>query len=256
MSDRGLDRCDKEPSVPDKRAHRGPHPEDHLLFASTHWPALREAVADLSWLLSKGYADRSALKLVGDRFSFTERQRIAVMRCSCSDESLARRGAHEVNAESMAGRDLLIDGYNVLTTIEAALAGGVVIEGRDGCFRDMASMHGTFRKVQETDSALLILGEVLVELKTRRCVWLLDSPVSNSGRLKTGMQRLAGEKGWSWEVQLVPDPDPVLAASDGVVATADSVVLDQARQWFNLVRHAMGSRLPSAKVIDLSKPSS
>jgi hypothetical protein len=54
-------------------------------------PRLRQAVADFSMLLTKGYADKSSLKLVGDRFSLTQRQRVAVMRGSCSDQQLEGR---------------------------------------------------------------------------------------------------------------------------------------------------------------------
>ena len=69
------------------------------MFAPSVWPVLRAAVADLSWLLSRGYAEPSALKLVGDRFQLTERQRIAVMRSACSDQALQHRRQTQVPAE-------------------------------------------------------------------------------------------------------------------------------------------------------------
>lgn len=241
--------------MPDKRAHRGPHPEDGRLFAESQWPVLRKAVADLSWLLTRGYAEKSALKLVGDHFLLNERQRIAVMRCACSDESLTWRRRHEVSADAVAGRDLLIDGYNVLTTIEAALAGGVLIQGRDGCLRDMASMHGTFRKVRETRPALEILAGVVAGIRPRRCLWLLDSPVSNSGRLRNDMRRLAEEKGWTWEIELAISPDAVLARSEEIVATADGVVLDRCQRWLNLAGMTIAERLPGARIVNLGSAS-
>ena len=77
--------------MPDKRAHRGRDPHDDRAFGSPAWPALRGAVADLSWLLSHGYARVSAIKLVGDRWSLTERQRKAVGRSACSDSACERR---------------------------------------------------------------------------------------------------------------------------------------------------------------------
>ena len=77
--------------MPDKHAHRGPDPRDGDLFGPSYWPALREAVADLSWLLGRGYAPVSALKLVGDRWSLTERQRQAVRRAAFSDDARQRR---------------------------------------------------------------------------------------------------------------------------------------------------------------------
>ena len=64
--------------MPDTRTHRGPHPEDAKLFAPAAWPALREATAELCWLLSRHYAAPSALKLVGDRHQLSARQRAAL----------------------------------------------------------------------------------------------------------------------------------------------------------------------------------
>ena len=48
-------------------------------------------------------------------------------------------------ASELAGSDLLIDGFNVLTTIEAALGGAVVLACRDETYRDIAGLHGTYR---------------------------------------------------------------------------------------------------------------
>src|SRR3954447_2491725 len=126
--------------MPDHRAHRGPHPDDAELFAPEAVPRLRSAVADLSWLLSRGYADPSAQKVVGDRYNLTQRQRTAVMRCACTDEAKARRLGNRAPSEAVRGGPLMLDGYNVLTTVEAALAGAVVIRGRDTALRDVASL--------------------------------------------------------------------------------------------------------------------
>jgi hypothetical protein len=106
--------------MPDVRAHRGPHPDDATLFAPQMLPRLRAAVADFSLLLTKGYAGTSALKLVGDHFSLTQRQRLAVMRAACSDQQRQSRREHRVPVESLPGRPLAIDGYNLLITTEAA----------------------------------------------------------------------------------------------------------------------------------------
>jgi hypothetical protein len=125
-------------TVPDKRRHRGAHPEDGKAFADDHLDALRRAAVDYCWLLSRGYADKSALKLVGDRFGLTTRQRLAVMRCSCSDRAVLERRAGQVERSALKGAELWIDGYNLLTTVESALAGGVILVGRDGCYRDLA----------------------------------------------------------------------------------------------------------------------
>lgn len=227
--------------MPDERRHRGAHPEDHEAFGAGWVGALQAAVGDLSWLLSRGYASVSALKVVGDRYGLTARQRVAVMRCACSDEQLVGRRARRVESAALAGARMMIDGYNVLTTVEAALAGGVVLVGRDGAWRDMASMHGTWRRVEETGPAIMRVGEKLEELKVREAVWYLDSPVSNSGRLKQAIGEAAQARGWAWRVELVMDPDKVLlgCGKQEVVASADSVILDGCGKWYGLAEEVV-----------------
>ena len=237
--------------MPDKRLHRGPHPEDARLFAGEHWPRMREAVADLSWLYGRGYTEKAGLKLVGDRYSLQQRQRLAVMRSACSDEAMGQRDRKRVEPEALAGRALAIDGYNVLITIEAAMAGGVLLLGRDGCLRDLASMHGTFRTVTETRPALELLGEHLASLGAGPCTWYLDRPVSNSGRLRGLMLEVAAQRGWDWQVELVNSPDRILRETDEIVATADSIILNHCRCWYNLARSVVAAALPDAGVVGL-----
>jgi hypothetical protein len=238
--------------MPDHRKHRGPHPEDARLFDPAAGALLREAARDLCWLFSRGYPHASALKLVGDRYELVARQRTAVSRCCCGEAAAARRRSCQRDAAELQGATLWVDGYNVLTTIEAALAGGVILAARDGVYRDMASMHGSYRRVSETAPALELIGRTMAALEIPRCRWLLDRPVSNSGRLKQLIELTAQSRGWRWEAELVLDPDPLLAACDEVVATADSAVLDQCRAWFNLAREVVVRHIPEAFLPELS----
>ncbi len=238
--------------MPDKRTHRGPHPADEKLFAPAAISDLRLALADFSLLLTKGYADKSALKLVGDRFSLTERQRLAIMRSACSDQQLASRSQRRIELKDIAGQPLAIDGYNVLITVEAAMSGGVIFKGRDGCYRDLASIHGTYRKVTETIPAVQRIGAFLKEIGVDKALWLLDSPVSNSGRLKTIIGEVAQANGWDWEIKLSISPDAELKKTDAIVASSDSVVLDECKTWVNLAASIIAQKLPSATVIDLA----
>jgi hypothetical protein len=238
--------------MPDRRTHRGPHPEDEQLFAADAIPRLQQATADLCWLLSRGYAAVSSLKLVGDRYALQQRQRIAVARSACSDAQLARRAGHAVELAGLKGRKLLVDGYNLLTTIEAALAGGVILAARDGLYRDMASMHGSWRRVAETGPAIELIGGFLKLADVVECHWYLDRPVSNSGRLRKLLVGRAASEGWHWSVELADDPDRVLAAAPEPIATADSVILDHCILWVNLAAELVRARIPDARIVDLS----
>jgi len=238
--------------MPDKRIHRGPHPADEKLFAREAIGDLQTALADFSLLLTKGYAGKSSLKLVGDRFSLTQRQRLAIMRSACSDEQIARRSQRCLAIKNLASELIAIDGYNLLITVEAAMSGACIFKGRDGCFRDLASIHGTYRKVTETIPAVRLIGEFLKEIGAGRALWFLDSPVSNSGRLKTLIGEIARENNWDWEVELLLSPDAELKKTAAVVASSDSVVLDSCQRWANLAAEIISKKIPSVRVVDLS----
>ncbi|UCG15284.1 MAG: DUF434 domain-containing protein [Phycisphaerales bacterium] len=237
--------------MPDTRTHRGPHPQDARLFSPDHYATLQAAVADLSWLLGRGYAWKSGLKLVGDRHGLTQRQRTAVWRSACGGDALADRRDRARSPESLRGRPLAVDGYNLLITVESALGGGVILAGCDGCYRDLASLHGTYRRVDETLPAIMLIGEYLASLGVERAEWFLDSPVSNSGRLRGLLLEVAADRGWTWEAQLKQNPDRHLAACPHPVASTDSWVLDHCGQWVNLARGLIEACVPHARVIPL-----
>jgi len=216
-----------------KQRHRGQHPDDAVQFGAKAVPKLRGAVMDLSWLYTRGYAQTAALKLVGDHYQLTLRQRTAIQRASCGDDALAGRRNRSIPRENVAGARLAVDGYNVLITVESALSGGVLIRSRDGCLRDMASLHGSYRKVEETLPAIRRIGETLASLRPAMVHWYFDAPISNSGRLRALMMQEAEAHSWPWRIDLLPNPDPVLAAGEDIVATSDSAILDRAARWAN-----------------------
>lgn len=232
--------------------HRGAHPADQNLFAADQHAALRQAVADLSWLLTKGYAPAASLKLVGDHFNLRERQRLAIARAACSDQQRARRQQSCLPFEALAGRELWLDGFNLIVTLEAALSGGVLLQCRDGCVRDLSSVHGSYRTVSETERAIQLIGDTLQAAQPAAVTWLLDQPVSNSGRLAERLRAQAAAQGWPWQVAVVMNPDKDICAADKLTLTSDSNILDHVSHWFNLTRHILETPLPHAWLVDLS----
>lgn len=263
--------------MPDKLKHRGQHPKDKRLFSKKYLPDLKNAVSDLSFLLSREYSIKSALKVVGDRYYLTERQRFAVERCACSDSALKSRTKSCISLEQynlpiffyaerkekhldqtllsawQAERLLWIDGYNLLITIESALSGGIVFKGRDGCYRDIAGIHGTYRKVEETLPAVQLIGECLSELQLSAVKWFFDSPVSNSGRLKKLLETESIRQGWNnWEIELLNNPDRILAKTNAVIVSTDSWILDRCERWVNLAKYIIEEKIQNTCVIDLN----
>lgn len=234
--------------------HRSAAPQDRAQLAEKQLPVLRIATAEQSWLLTRGYPEDAALKLVGDRHRLRARQREAVRRCACNEAAVRVRAERCVTAAELAGAALLLDGFNLLTTVESALGGGVVLIGRDGCARDLAGLGGTWRQVAETLPAAASVGSELAAMRVGPVKWLLDAPVSNSGRLAALLRELARARGWNWEVEATAGVDERLrGARDRVVVSADRRVLDGGCAWFGLARR-LAAAIPRAWVLDLADP--
>ncbi len=231
--------------------HRGADPEDERSFGAGRLPALRQATSDLCWLLDHGYGIASATELVGDRHHLTRRQRVAIARCACSGEAKERRDGHRVATTQLRGQELWLDGFNVLTAVETALGGGVILIGRDGCCRDVAGVYSHYHQVAETLPALQAIGQCISQWAVTKCHWWLDSPVDNCGRLKGILHKVATESGWPWQVELVTNPDRVLSATDQIVSSSDHAILDRCQKWFNLARQVITQHVPQARLVDL-----
>ena len=103
----------------------------------------------------------------------------------------------------------------------------------------------------ETIPAIELIGGFLQQTVISEALWLLDSPVSNSGRLKTLLRELAEKNNWKWKIDLVTSPDAALIKGEKIVASSDSVILDKCGRWVDLAGEIIKKRLPEAKIIDL-----
>jgi len=237
--------------MPKPPRHRGADPEDERSFGAERLPDLHQAVHDVCWLLDRGYGISAATELAGDRYHLTRRQRIAVGRCACSSKARERRQNHCVDATQLKGLELWLDGFNVLTAVETALGGGVVLIGRDCCCRDVAGVYSHYHKVAETVPALQAIGRVTSQCGVAKCRWWLDSPVFNSGRLKGIILQVSSELGWPWQVELVTNPDRILSAAEQIVSSSDHAILDRCQRWFNAAWQVITAEVPQARVVDL-----
>ncbi len=218
----------------DRRKHRGAHPDDPRDFADNRWPALQAATFELSWLLERDYSERAALKLVGDKHQLTLRQREAVARAACAERARTQRLSRRADPSSLPGATLGIDGFNCLITLEVMLSRGPVFVGRDGVLRDLASVHGTYRRVSETEPAIDMVVGALVAWGVREVRVFLDRPVANSGRLRGLFLGASARQGLNLSCVLSERVDQELVESVPLVASSDAWVLDHAKSWLDL----------------------
>ncbi len=228
------------------KRNRGPEGRDDYFFGSEKMKGLIcEAVADLSFLLERGYGESSACQLVGNRYRLGKRQQQALRGMSASQTSVEKRNGTRLDSSELRNKVIAVDGFNLLILMESILSEAYIFKGLDGAYRDLSSIHGSYKKVRQTPAAIHQVGEFLEQFELKRVLWIFDQPVSNSGRIKTELLQIAKERGWNWEVELDYNPDKRLVEAKAVVISSDAWVLEHATSWFNLVEELIPRKYPN-----------
>ena len=221
-----------------RAARRGYVPDDERNFSPESIEKLRVASRHVLYLINEGYDLKQASTFVGNHFLLSERQRLAVMRSLATAEQLAMRKAKLLTAAEAAGRDVWIDGFNTVITLEVLKCDSILFSCMDGTVRDLASLRGTYRIIPETEGAVRLLFDSLEEMEIHSATVLLDQPVSNSGRLKALIAGLAVEYPFDLDIQIQKDVDRDLYEKENVISS-DSIILDRCLSWINLAALCM-----------------
>jgi len=230
--------------------NRGKEGSDDKLFGTSKVQLLiKEALKDMSYLLSRAYAEKSAVQLVGNRYRLNVRQQKAVQGMSASVTQVEQRKLSELTLKQLSEQEILIDGFNLLIILESALSGAYLFKGMDNCYRDLSGVHGNYKRVQQTEKALLLIGDFLKTSETGKVTWVFDKPVSNSGRLKTIVRELAEANGFNWEVILNNNPDKLLAESNSVAISSDAWILGRSKRWFNLAGQLIENNIETTTIV-------
>lgn len=234
-----------------KITRRGFDPNDNRWFSDNALKILRKAQEEIQWLLDRGYKLDVAIPFIGNHYLLSSRQRLTLQRASAASFQYIGRRDRMLSFEAAKDDCIYIDGFNLIITLEVALSKSIVILGNDGAIRDLAGLRGTYHIIEQTDTALQLIGKCLKKLSVPKVTFYLDAPVSNSGRLKTRILENAVEWSMPVEVELVQNADVVLSKLERVV-TSDSVILDSCRSWFNLSRKIIEEYITDAWIVSFS----
>ena len=219
-------------------AKRGYVPEDERNFAPEAIHIMQTASRHVRYLINEGYYLKQASTFVGNHFLLSERQRLAIMRSLATDEQLAGRRDRQVQITDLDDKEVWIDGFNTIITLEVMFSEGILFECMDGTIRDLAALRGTYRLIPETTEAIRMMLQALQEVRISKATILLDEPVSNSRRLKALIADVGEEFDFGLDIQILRDVDRSLYGRENVI-TSDSVILDHCESWVNLTAEIM-----------------
>ena len=189
---------------------------------------LTEPAHDIRYLLARGYSISAAIRFVSDHYRLAESERHILVRVVRPPKVATARREKRLACTDINGRDVLIDGYNVLITIESMLKDEKLWLGDDGFIRDT---RGVFRSYNNTDATYKAVDEMLSflsECKVTSINVLLDTQMSKSGQLARHIQNMLPKYSLNGSARTSRHVDFDLknAGAGVVVATADGVVID------------------------------
>ena len=224
-------------------AKRGYMPEDDRRFSPEAISVLQNASRHILYLLNEGYDLKQATVFVGNHYMLSERQRLSIMRSAASGRQLSDRKKKLISPDDLAGRDVWIDGFNTIITLEVLLCDSLLFYCMDGTIRDLAALRGTYRLIPETSEAVRLMLDVLRDAAVAKINILLDEPVSNSGRLKSLIADIAENGGYPFDldIQILRDVDRSLYGRERVI-TSDSIILDHCTSWVKLTAECMNRK--------------
>ena len=162
-------------------------PEDERNFSTAALEKLKTASRHILYLINEGYDLKQATVFVGNHFLLSERQRLAIMRSIATDRDLMARKRKLKPLSELSGKEVWIDGFNTIITLEVLFSDSLLFDCMDGTIRDLAALRGTYRLIPETEGALRLMFDVLQEASVGKLNILLDEPVSNSGTISFWM---------------------------------------------------------------------
>jgi len=204
---------------------------------------LQNAAQDFRYLLNRRYPRKAALELVGNRYGLTFDERHLLHRGVFSSKDSQARRKKRIPIKEIRNKDLAIDGHNVLITIEAGLSGRPLVLGDDGYVRDISGLSGSFKKTKRTEEAVQFIIRTLKEWKPRQTLFLLDAPISMSGRLAEEIRDRLKRENLLGDAMAVKVPEKILIGFPGIVATSDTDIIDRSKKVLDLAGCVITKRI-------------
>ena len=196
-------------------------------------PILKEAKKDFQYLLERGFPRTGALEYVGNHYLLGQTQRNYLNRTVFSREKIKTRKDKLISLSDVNGRDVLVDGYNVLITTETMFQGAddLIVNCDDGVTRDVKAVFGKYKRNETTKIALKSIISLLKLFKPKRVLFFYDSPVSLSGELARTTKKILDSCDVPGDAQTSKNVDLKLVNLShklgAVVATSDGIIMDK-----------------------------
>lgn len=194
---------------------------------------IQDASIDFQYLLDHGFPRTGSLEFVGNHYLLNQLERNYLNRTVFSHEQIERRKSKLILLSDIEGRDVLLDGYNVLITTETIFEGAddLIVNCDDGVTRDIKAVFGKYKENKNTTKTLNSIISLLKLFKPKSVLFFYDSPVSLSGDLARTTREILNSHQVRGDAETSENVDKTLIdlsqELEAVVATSDGIIIDK-----------------------------
>lgn len=199
------------------------------------------AIYEFFFLLSNNYPRKASLDIVKSRYSIPRRAALLLYRCIHSKRDSVEILRKLIDSSKVINREIIIDGFNQLTTIYAILHGYSVFKCSDGVIRDDL-LAGPRFVINNIDRLSVLLSTALDKLYPKRAVIVLDSQPSHSGYAASILRKRVESLSIQIEVMVSKNADKTIiefTEKGYIVASSDIVILKKAKEVFDLANYVI-----------------
>ncbi len=205
---------------------------------------VKEAAKDYKYLLNRGYNYSGALDLITSRYLLTKEDRMLLYRCVHRDEDACEVISKVVSPDKVSGQTIVIDGYNVILTVTSAIENRCLYLCDDGIVRDLRSVHIKDFTTPSIKQAIKEIVNALRQIAPKAVIVFLDKNVSWSRKHAMVLESSLTSMNINVKIELVTKTDTCVIASQSITATSDFVILQKAKEIFDLGGHIVKTMFP------------
>lgn len=195
---------------------------------------------DIRSILRWGYPKFSTIRFVADHFQLSLEERHILARVIMPPDRIISRINKKIDCSEIKDRKILIDGYNVLLTVDSLLKKELMWFCDDGYIRDTRYYFSKAKQAEDIEEALDAVLGFLSEASPKSVFFLFDAQISRSGELAGFTRHKLKEYKISGEAKTSKIADFELKTEGGnpernvIVATSDGIIIDSVKEVLDI----------------------
>ena len=198
-----------------------------------------KAIYEFFFLLSNNYPRKASLDIIKSRYSMPRRVALLLYRRIHGMKDSIEVSKKLIDSSKIVNREIIIDGFNQLTTVYAILHKHTVFKCSDGVLRDDL-LAGPRFVISNIDELTEYLITALNKLRPKETIIVLDSQPSHSGYAASILREKTKNLPVQTEVIVSRNADKTIiefTKKGYVVSSSDVVILKKAKEVFDLANY-------------------